>query len=131
VRGFLSFALILGGLSAQDLEQGVAAYKNLKYADAIEAFRRTVAADPNNINARLYLATALMSQYIPGSADPGNEALARDAEREFEGVLARDPVNKMALMSLASLAYQRAQAAPDFNAKLAKLDVATERSGLA
>jgi TonB family protein len=124
VRGLLTFALILGGLSAQDLEQGVAAYKNSKYPDAAEAFRRAVAADPNNINARLFLATALMTQYIPGSADPANDALGRDAEREFEGVLARDPANRTALSSLASLTYQQAQGAPDLESKKAKLEIA-------
>ena len=124
MRGLLTFALILGGLSAQDFEQRVSAYKNSKYPDAAEAFRRAVAADPNNINARLFLATALMTQYIPGNADPANEALARDAEREFEGVLARDPVNKTALMSLASLTYQQAQGVPDLEGKKAKLEIA-------
>ena len=123
----LGLSLLLGGLAAQDFEQGVEAYKNARYAEATEAFRRAVTADPDNINARLYLATALMSQYIPGADDPANQAFAREAETEFEGVLARNPGNKTALASLASLAYQEAQGSSDPNAKLAKLDLAAER----
>jgi TonB family protein len=125
VRGFLTFVLILGGLSAQDLDQGVLAYKSAKYPEAVEAFRRAVAADPSSIDARLYLATALMTQYVPGSTGPENDALAQDAQTEFEGVLSRDPANHAALMSLASLAYQQAQGLPDLAEKKAKLEIAT------
>ena len=117
---------ILGGLAAQDLDQGIAAYKSGKYPEAVEAFRRAVSADPNGINGRLYLGTALMTQYIPGSSTPGNQALAMEAEAEFKNVLGLDPQNKTALASIASLIYQEAQAMPDLAAKQAKLDVAAE-----
>jgi len=117
---------ILGGLAAQDLDHGVAAYKSGRYPEAVAAFRRAVAADPNNIQARLYLGTALMTQYIPGSSTPGNQALAMEAEAEFKNVLSLDPQNKTALASIASLTYQEAQAMPDLAAKQAKLDVAAE-----
>jgi TonB family protein len=123
VRGLLTLVLILGGLPAQDLEQGVSAYKSAKYPEAVEAFRRAVAADPNDTDARLYLATALMTQYIPGAWNPTNNALAQDAQTEFEGVLSREPSNQVALMSLASLAYQQARGLPDLERKV-KLEIA-------
>ncbi len=123
----LGLGLLWGGLAAQDLGQGVEAYKSARYPEATEALRRAVTADPNNINARLYLATALMSQYIPGADDTANQAFAVEAETEFQNVLARDPGNRTALASLASLAYQQAQGMPDLPSKQAKLDDAAER----
>src|SRR5579871_4996165 len=54
-------------LRARDkLNKGVQAYKNAKYEDAIENFKDAVELDPSLVNARLYLATAYMGQYIPG-----------------------------------------------------------------
>jgi len=52
-------------------QEKVAAYKGAKYADAVELFKQAVALDASNVNGRLYLATAYMSQYIPGAESPG------------------------------------------------------------
>jgi len=45
--------------------KGVAAYKNGLYDAAIEDFQKAKELDPGLMNARLYLATAYASQYIP------------------------------------------------------------------
>ena len=48
-------------LKARDqLNKGVTAYKNSKYEEAIDHFQKAVSFDPSLINARLYLATALV-----------------------------------------------------------------------
>jgi Tfp pilus assembly protein PilF len=47
------------------INKGVQEYKGEKYKDAVESFQKAVDLDPNNVTARLYLATAFTSQYIP------------------------------------------------------------------
>src|ERR1700683_5346721 len=89
--------------SRDQLNRGVQAYKGAKYADAVEFFKNAVSLDPSNINGRLYLATAYMSQYIPGAESPENLQVAKQAKEEFLRVLERDPNDKVALESLASL----------------------------
>jgi Tfp pilus assembly protein PilF len=112
--------------SRDALNHGVQAYRGAKYADAVEYFKTAVALDPTNLNGRLYLATAYMSQYIPGAESPENVQLAKQAQDEFNRVLEKDPNDKTALASLASLAYQQAQGMPDLDAKLKKLEEAKE-----
>ncbi len=112
-------------LKSRDLlNKGVQAYKNARYADAVEFFKNSVALDPTNLNGRLYLATAYMTQYIPGADSPENNQLAKEAKDEFDEVLKTTPNDKIALASLASLAYQQAQGIPDLDKKFAKLDEA-------
>jgi len=125
-------ALVLAGTgcdklrSRDQLNRGVQAYRSAKYADAVEFFKTAVNLDPTNLNGRLYLATAYMTQYIPGAESPENLQLAKQAKEEFMKVLERDPNDKTALASLASLSYQQAQGMPDLEQKLKKLDEAKE-----
>src|SRR5690242_3306437 len=106
---------LFGGvlLVAQDarswMNRGVWEYKSGRYTDAVDAFQKAGDLEPGNINARLYLAKALMTQYIPENESPDNLELARKAEAEFQRVLSADPANTTALESLASFAYQQAQ----------------------
>src|SRR5580704_7646615 len=54
-------------LRARDqLNKGVGSYKSGKFEEAISHFQQAVTLDPALVNARLYLATALANQYIPG-----------------------------------------------------------------
>ena len=112
--------------SRDQLNRGVQVYRSAKYADAVEFFKTAVNLDPSNLNGRLYLATAYMTQYIPGAESPENLQLAKQAKEEFLKVLERDPNDKTALASLASLSYQQAQGMPDLEQKLKKLDEAKE-----
>src|SRR5579864_200468 len=112
--------------SRDQLNRGVQAYRSAKYADAVEFFKNAVNLDPTNLNGRLYLATAYMTQYIPGAESPENLQLAKQAKEEFMKVLEKDPNDKTALASLASLSYQQAQGMPDLEQKLKKLDEAKE-----
>jgi TonB family protein len=93
--------------AAQDarewINRGVQAFRNAQYPEAVASFQRAVDLDPSFLTARLYLGTAFMQQYIPGSEAPENVANAQRAESEFRAVLAQDPAQKVALASLASL----------------------------
>ena len=109
--------LVLAGtgcdkLKARDhLNRGVTQFKGARYGDAIEHFKAAVELDPNFPTARLYLATAYMSQYIPGAESPENVQNAKAANDQFIKVLEQDPKNTVALASLASLHYNQAQGA--------------------
>jgi len=111
--------------SRDQLNRGVAAYKNAKYAEAIENFKTAIALDPTNPNARLYLATAYMTQWIPGAESPENVQLADQAKKEFQEVLSKDPKDKVALASLASLAFNQSSSLSG-DEKNAKLDEARD-----
>jgi tetratricopeptide (TPR) repeat protein len=99
-------------LRARDhLNRGVTQFKGARYGDAIEHFKAAVELDPNFPTARLYLATAYMSQYIPGAESPENMQNAQAANDQFLKVLEQDPNNTVAIASLASLHYNQAQGA--------------------
>src|SRR5271155_4024474 len=55
-------------LRARDLlNKGVTSFKNAQFDAAVEDFKQAKELDPDLLNARLYLATAYASQYIPGA----------------------------------------------------------------
>src|SRR5437667_8556742 len=84
-------------LKARDnLNKGVQAYKNAKYPEAVSFFQKAVELDPSFKTTHLYLATAYMSQYIPGSATPQNVRMADSAYNEFQNVLKLDPKDELA-----------------------------------
>jgi tetratricopeptide (TPR) repeat protein len=127
----LAGVMVLAGtgcdkLKARDnLNMGVAAFKNAKYQDAVEHFKTAMALDPTLTVARNYLATSYMVQWIPGAESPENLQFAKQAKEEFSKVLEEDPKNATALASLASLAYNQAGSLP-LDEKLAKYDEAAE-----
>lgn len=95
-------------LKARDqLNKGVQSYKNAQYPEAVEHFKTAVDLDPNFPTARLYLATAYMSQYIPGADSPENLQMAQAAHDQFQKVLDQDPKNEVALASIASLYFNQ------------------------
>src|SRR5262249_33910307 len=73
--------------SREDLNKGVSANKNAKYSDAVTFSKKAIALAPKNPNARTYLATAYMMQWIPGAESPENVAFASKAKEEFNKVL--------------------------------------------
>jgi tetratricopeptide (TPR) repeat protein len=94
--------------SRDELNQGVQAYKNAHYVDAVKHFRSAVELDPTNQNAQLYLATTYFSQWVPGAESPENNRAEQAAKAEFQKVLDKDPQNRIALASLAAMAYSKA-----------------------
>lgn len=94
--------------SRDQMNQGVQAYKNQHYADAVRHFKDAVQLDPSNQNAQLYLATSYMIQWVPGADSPDNKKNYDMARQEFEKVLKKDPTNSLALASMASMAYNSA-----------------------
>ena len=96
-------------LKARDqLNKGVAAFKNGQYDASVENFKQAKDLDPSLLNARLYLATAYATEYIPGAPSDDNLRLANQAIAEFQDVLSVDPSNTSAIDGIGSLLYNMA-----------------------
>jgi tetratricopeptide (TPR) repeat protein len=94
-------------LKARDLlNKGVAAFKNGQSDAAIEDFKQAKEADPDLLNARLYLATAYASLYIPGAPSAENLARGNQAVSEFKEVLDKDSNNLSAIDGIGSILFQ-------------------------
>lgn len=110
--------LVVGGLcgvtgcnklKARDLlNQGIEAYKLAQFDQSEEDFKQAAELDPKLINARVYLATAYASQYVPGSPTPENVRRGQQAIVEFKKVLDQNPSNLSALDGIGSVLYQMA-----------------------
>jgi len=93
-------------LRARDqLNKGVEAYKNSHYEQAIDHFQQAVQLDPGLINARMYLATAYVSQYIPGVDSPDNLRTAQQAIDEYQKVIDANPSRDQKVNSAKGIAY--------------------------
>ena len=102
-------------------QKGVQESKAAQYQDAVQSFQKAVDLDPNNMTARLYLATAFMSSTFlavslqkiwnwpqgAGAVHPGAQVKPDRHDRSsVHGVLN----------------YQQAQGMPDPEQKIRKLD---------
>jgi len=115
VSAFAALLVLAAGVSgcsklrARDLlNKGVAAYKNAQYDAAIEDFKQAKDLDPGLMNARLYLATAYASQYIPGAPSEQNVRLGTQAVNEFKEVLSIEDKNISAIDGIGSILFQMA-----------------------
>lgn len=109
---FAALLILVAGISgcnklkARDLlNKGVNAFKNGQSDAAIEDFKQAKAADPELLNARLYLATAYASSYIPGAPSKENQAHGEQAVQEFKEVLEKDQNNISAIDGIGSILY--------------------------
>ncbi len=110
--------------SRDNLNKGVREYKSAKYAEAVKYFQTAIELDPEFATARLYLATAYMSQWIPGADSEENNKYAKAAEDNFKAVLEKDPNDKLAIASIASIYYNQKKfdIAKEWNERLLKVD---------
>jgi tetratricopeptide (TPR) repeat protein len=115
VFGLVAVAVTLFGvagcnkLKARDLlNKGVASFKNGQYDASIEDFKQAKDLDPSLLNARLYLATAYATEYIPGAPSDDNVRVGQQAVTEFQDVLSVDAANLSALDGIGSILYNMA-----------------------
>ena len=108
----LAVSLGLSGctkLRARDqLNKGVANFREGHYDAAIENFKESRSLDPELLNARVYLATAYAAMYIPGAPSDENVRVAEQAVAEFQDVLTHDASNLSAIDGLGSILFQMA-----------------------
>lgn len=91
-----------------DLNKGVAAYRDGKYDQAIEFFKDAKDNDPTLTNAQLYLATAYATQYIPGAPSDENIRMGEAAVKQFQDVLQNDPNDISAIDGIGSILFNMA-----------------------
>jgi tetratricopeptide (TPR) repeat protein len=93
-------------LRARDqLNKGVESYKNSHFETAIDHFQQAVQLDPSLTNARMYLATAYVSLYIPGVDSPENIRNAQQAIDQYQKVLDDKPSREQKVNSAKGIAY--------------------------
>ena len=93
-------------LKARDqLNKGVKSYKDNHYEQAIDHFQQAVKLDPALLVARMYLATAYVSQYIPGVEDADNIRTADEAIKEYQTVIDANPSREQKVTSAKGIAY--------------------------
>jgi tetratricopeptide (TPR) repeat protein len=93
-------------LRARDqLNKGVESFKNNHYEQAIDHFQQAVRLDPGLINARMYLATAFVSQYIPQVDSPDNLRIAQQAIDEYQRVIDANPTREQKVNAAKGIAY--------------------------
>ena len=109
-----------------EIKLGVDAYNLRETAAAQDHFQRAVNADPDNVNARLFLATATLraiSETPQGRLGPDKTNIYEPVIVQFDEVLTRDPLNQSAIFGLATLGgSSRSQQAHDLLMKLIAQD---------
>jgi hypothetical protein len=93
-------------LRARDqLNKGVQSFKDNHFEQAIDHFQKAVELDPGLINARMYLATAFVSQYIPQVDSPDNLRIAQQAIDEYQRVIDANPSRDQKVNAAKGIAY--------------------------
>jgi len=98
--------------SRDKLNKGVKAFTDQKYDAAAQFFQQAIKLDPDFPEdvPRMYLATAYMLQFVPGSMDPKSEEMGQKAIETFSEVVDRSEAkgkpNIGAMLAIASLTYQ-------------------------
>lgn len=107
-----------------ELQLGVDAYKETKYSEAIQHFQLALTADPDFHTARLYLATTLAQECVPGVKTAENDMYCNGSISQFRQVLEHDPMDLAALKAIASLYFnlQRLDEAKEYQRKVMELD---------
>ena len=89
--------------SRDQINKGVAAFKNAQYEEAVNDFQNAVKLDPTSDSAKLYLATSYAYQVVPNLTSAENLATAQKALDGFNAVLAKDPNDLTSLKEVASI----------------------------
>lgn len=91
-------------LRANDqINKGVADFKNARYEQAEDHLQQAISIDPEYPVPRLMLATVYASQVVQNSDSPENMKNARNAINGFNDVLKKDPNDVGALRGIASI----------------------------
>ena len=94
--------------SRNELNIGVQAFANNDYETSIKHFKVAIELDPEFLVPYSYMATAYSAMFVPGSAQPENLEIAKNAIITFEEVLERSPDDVNAIVNIAAIYYQLA-----------------------
>ena len=79
--------------ASQEVNLGARLYRQGKFAEAEQHFRRALELDPEGKNTRLFIARAIHQQYKPGVQTPENLAAGERAVAAYQDVLKADPAH--------------------------------------
>jgi len=88
------------------VDEGVQAFRQAHYEDAIAHFEQAVANDPDLVVARMYLAATYLQVFQPGLDTPENVVLATRALEQYSEILRSNPSDVESLKGLAYLKLQ-------------------------
>ncbi|HET9166206.1 MAG TPA: tetratricopeptide repeat protein [Candidatus Angelobacter sp.] len=89
-----------------EVDEGVQAFRQAHYEDAIARFEQAVANDPDLVVARMYLAATYLQVFQPGLDTPENVVLATRALEQYSEILRSNPSDVESLKGLAYLKLQ-------------------------
>jgi tetratricopeptide (TPR) repeat protein len=92
--------------ASNQVDEGVQAFRQAHYDDAIAHFEQAVAFDPDLVVARMYLAATYLQVFEPGVDTPENVVLATRALEQYSEVLRSNPSDVESLKGLAYLKLQ-------------------------
>lgn len=109
---------------------GVLEFQAGQYQSAAKSFQKAVDRAPNLLNARVYLAAALVHAYLPDDPAPENAEIGKAALAACQEVLKRDPANIPATDSMATVYFQMREfvRSREWNLKVLALDPASKTS---
>jgi tetratricopeptide (TPR) repeat protein len=90
------------------LNFGIAEFKDGSYDRAVHYYLESKRLDPDLLNARLYLAAAYASQFVPAATSEENVRHGEAAVQEFRAALQIAPENLSAIDGLGSILFQMA-----------------------
>ena len=86
-----------------ELKAAASVYRQGKFAEAEQHARNALKLNPENRNARIYVARTVHAQFRPGDTTEANLAKARQAIEEYKNVLALSPKDEEAYKAIAYL----------------------------
>ena len=92
--------------ASNEVDQGVQAFRQAHYEDAIAHFKQAVEFDPDLVVARMYLAATYLQVFQPGVDTPENVVLATSALEQYSEILRNNPSDVESLKGLAYLKLQ-------------------------
>jgi tetratricopeptide (TPR) repeat protein len=88
------------------VSEGVQAFRQAHYENAIERFEQAVTLDPGFVLARMYLAATYLQIFEPGVDTPDNVILATKALDQYSEILRSNPNDVESLKGVAYLKLQ-------------------------
>src|SRR3954463_14308050 len=92
-----------------ETQLGLEQYQQGRYDKAVQHFQLALAADPESKDARMYLATSLANQCLPGVKSPENDVYCGNAIALYRQILDRDPDDLPALKAMAAVYFNQAK----------------------
>lgn len=93
----------------RELNLGARAYRDGRFAEAEQRFRRALELDPAMKNVPLFIARAIQQQYKPGDQTPENLAVGERAVAAYQDILKANPGNEDAYKAVVFLYGQMKQ----------------------